>query len=212
MRLAGFPHLAFHIARKDWAETRNVVLLLTAGLLVPALLVRLAPGRSDDFAKGLLAGLLTGAAFGYAQFCFLNERQRGTLELLLNLPIHPQRLILAKYASMYSMVLFTVNVPGMIVPDLKLAYMVNAAALSLSTVFMSATVISDKPWASQAPVWILLVFVLPIQRLLSRYYPPGLELFDAITASPLSLALVALLSVPVLALVSARLFAKSVQN
>ena len=212
MRLAGLPHLAFHIARKDWTETRNVVLLLTAGLLVPALLVRLAPGRSDDFAKGLLAGLLVGTGFGYAQFCFLNERQRGTLGLLLNLPIHPQHLIFAKFASMYSMVLFTVNVPAMIVPDLQLAYVVNAAALFLSTVFMAATVVSDKPWAFQTPVWILLVFVLPIQRLLSRYYPRGLELFNAISDSPLLLALIALLSVPVVVLVSARFFAASMRN
>ena len=167
MRSVGFPHLAFHIARKDWAEAPKVVVGLTLGLMVPALLVRFAPGRSDDFAKSLLAGLLAGAGFGYAQFCFLNERLRGTLEFMLSLPIEPRQLVLAKFVSLYSMVLFTVNVPGLFVPDLRLIYITNAAALSLATVFMATTVISDKAWASQIPIWFLLVFVVPIQRILS---------------------------------------------
>ena len=32
MQWVGFPELAFHIARKDWAEARLVVLGLTLGL------------------------------------------------------------------------------------------------------------------------------------------------------------------------------------
>ena len=206
MRSVGFPHLAFHIARKDWAEARHVVIALTLGLMVPALLVRFAPGRSDDFAKGLLAGLLAGAGFGYAQFCFLNERQRGTLEFLLSLPIEPRQPVLAKFVSLYSMVLFTVNVPGLLVPDLRLVYITNAAALSLATVFMATTVISDKPWASQIPIWFLLVFILPIQRLLERYYPNGLQLFETLTANPILLATFALLVSPLVVAVSVSIF------
>ncbi len=206
MRSVGFPHLAFHIARKDWAEARRMVVGLTLGLMVPALLVRFAPGRSEDFAKGLLAGLLAGAGFGYAQFCFLNERLRGTLEFLLGLPIETRHLVLAKFASMYSMVLFTVNVPGLFVPDLRLVYMTNAAALSLATVFMAATVISDKPWASQVPIWFLLIFILPIQQLLERYYPDGLPAFETITANPILLASLALLISPLIVAVAVLIF------
>ena len=206
MRSVGFPHLAFHIARKDWAEARKVVVGLTLGLMVPALLVRFAPGRSDDFAKGLLAGLLAGAGFGYAQFCFLNERLRGTLEFLLSLPIEPRQLVLAKFVSLYSMVLFTVNVPGLFVPDLRLIYITNAAALSLATVFMATTVISDKAWASQIPIWFLLVFVVPIQRILERYYPDGLPLFEALTSNPTLLATLALLGSPIIVVISIFIF------
>ena len=206
MQWVGFPRLAFHIARKDWAEARRVILGLTLGLMVPALLVRFAPGRSDDFAKGLLAGLLSGVGFGYAQFCFINERQRETLRLLMSLPVEPRQLVLAKYVSLYSMVLFTVNVPGLFVPDLRLIYIANAAALSLGTVFMATTVISDKPWASQVPIWFLLIFILPIQRLLERYYPDGLGLFETLTANPILIATLALLCTPILVATSISVF------
>jgi hypothetical protein len=202
MRSTGFPHLACHIARKDWAEARWVVAGLTIGLLVPALLVRFAPGESEDFAKGLLAGLLAGAGFGYAHFCFLNERQRGTLGLLLSLPIEFRQLILAKYVSLYSMVLFTVNVPAVFVQDLRLVYITNAAAISLATIFMATTVISDKPWASQIPIWFLLVFILPIQRILERYYPDGLEAFEVISSNPVAVASISILLSSLLVIIS----------
>ena len=179
---------------------------------MPALLVRFAPGRSEDFARGLLAGLLAGAGFGYAQFCFLNERQRGTLELLRSLPVDARQLVLAKYVSLYSMVLFTVNIPALFVPDLTVIYVVNAAALSLATVFMATTVISDKPWASQIPIWILLVFIVPIQRLLTRYYPDGLELFEAFVSHPVLLASLALVLIPVLVSFSLIVFQRKDAN
>ena len=206
MRSVGFPHLAFHIARKDWAEAKRVIAGLTLGLMVPALLARFAPGRSDDFAKGLLTGLIAGAGFGYAQFCFLNERLRGTLELLLSLPVAPRQLVLAKFVSLYSMVLFTVNVPGLLVPNIRLVFFTNAAALSLATVFMTATVLSDKAWTSQIPIWVLLVFILPIQRLLERYYPGGLPIFEAITAQPVLLAALGLIISTLLVVVSVLCF------
>jgi ABC-type Na+ efflux pump permease subunit len=190
--------LAWRITSKDWAESRRIILALTGGLLLPAGLLRFGPEQAGDFAMGFLGALLAGAGFGYAQHAFLNERQRGTLELLLGLPIGPRQLVLAKYVSLYSMVLFTVNVPGAILADLRLIYIVNAAALSAATLFMAATVVSDKPWAPQIPIYFLMIFVVPADRLLTRYYPEGLEMLRAITARPLRLATAALLATPVL--------------
>ena len=206
MQSVGFPRLALHIARKDWGESRKLILTLTGALLVPALLVRFFPGRSEDFAKGLLAGLLAGTGFGYAQYCFLNERLRNTLDLLLSLPIEPRDLVLAKYVSLYSMVLFTVNIPALLISNLQLIFIVNAVALSLATLFMATTVISDKPWAAQIPIWLLLIFILPFERLLTRYYPSGLDLFRTLTSHPLLLATLALLWTPILIGVSVLVF------
>ena len=206
MQSVGFPRLALHIARKDWGESRKLILTLTGALLIPALLVRFFPGRSEDFAKGLLAGLLAGTGFGYAQYCFLNERLRNTLDLLLSLPIEPCDLVLSKYVSLYSMVLFTVNVPALFVSNLTLVFIVNAAALSLATLFMAATVISDKPWAAQIPIYLLLVFILPFERLLTRYYPSGLDFFRTLTSHPLLLATLALLLTPIVVAVSVFVF------
>ena len=191
MQSVEFPRLALHIIRKDWAEYRRMILGLTAALLVPGLLIVFFPVRSVDFAKGLLAGLLGASGLGYAQFCFLNERQRSTLDLLLSLPIEPHQLVLAKYASLYSMVLFTVNIPALLVPDLQLIFIVNTAALTLATIFMAATVISDKPWAAQLPIWLLLIFIVPSERLLTRFYPPGLDILRTIIAHPNLLATLA---------------------
>ena len=206
MRSNGFPALALHIARKDWRESRRILVLLTSGLLVPALIVRTAGEESRDFAMGLLAGMLAGTGFGYSQYCFLNERQRGTLETLLALPVRPFQIVLAKYASLYSMVLFTVNVPALLLPQPRLLYVTNAAALFLATLFMAATVISSRPWASQIPVWGLLLFVLPTRQLLERYYPAGLGPFEAVLSRPLALSTIAFLLVPLLAIGSTLVF------
>jgi ABC-type Na+ efflux pump permease subunit len=201
-----FPSLALHIARKDWRESRRLLALLTAGLIAPALLARFPGEGSRDFAIGLLAGLLAGTGFGYAQYCFLSERQRGTLDTLLSLPVRPHEIVLAKYCSLYSMVLFTVNVPMLLVPDLKLVFVTNSAALFLATLFMASTVVSARPWAFQIPVWGLLLFVLPTERILERYYPVGLEPFRAVLAHPLRLSLAALLLVPILVGLSTLIF------
>ena len=42
------------------------------------------------------------------------------------------------------MVLFTVNIPALIVTDLTLIYVAKAMALFLATVFMAATVVSKQ--------------------------------------------------------------------
>ena len=210
MQSVAFPRLALHIARKDWAESRRIILALTAALLLPALLTRFNPGDSADFALGLFAGLLGAAGFGYAQYCFINERQRGTLELLLSLPLEPGHLVLAKYVSVYSMVLFTVNIPALIVTNLTLTYVVNAVALFLATVFMAATVVSKQAWAPQLPFFFIVLVIVPFRSLATRYFPGGLEIVVEVTSSPFLLPSLALALTPVIALVSMLVFVRAV--
>ena len=209
MQFSEFTTVALHIAGKDWRESRRILVLLTAGLLIPAAMVRVGGPDAEDFAMGLLAGMLAGTSFGYAQYCFLIERQRGTLETLLCLPIHPHELVLAKYVSVYSMVLFTVNVPALLVPQPRLLYVANGAALFLATVFMAATIVSEKPWAFQLPVWGLLLFVLPTKQLLESYYPTGMGPFLAVLAHPLRLTTAALLVTPLIVAASAFVFSRA---
>ncbi len=71
---------------------------------------------------------------------------------------------------------------------------------------MATTVISDKPWASQIPIWFLFVFILPIQRILERYYPDGLGLLETLTANPILIATLPLLLSPVLVIISVCFF------
>src|ERR1700733_14477919 len=91
--------LAINIIKKDWFEYKKTILLLTAALFVPLVFTR---GDATGFSKGLMAGTLVGAAYGYAYFCFGTERLRGTLQLLQGLPVRSFDLVLAKYASLFS--------------------------------------------------------------------------------------------------------------
>lgn len=188
--------LAINIIKKDWAEYRNMILLLTAALIVPMIFTR---GSTTEFSKGMMAGTLVGAAYGYAYFCFSTERLRGTLQLLQSLPVRPFDLAMAKYASLYSMALFTANVPGLFLRDLHLLFILNGCILFLATVSMACTVVSDKPWAPLAPMWAVLVLFTPAGKL---------GLFTTIATHASLFAAVGLLLVPVIAVTTSVHFAR----
>jgi hypothetical protein len=177
--------LAINIIKKDWYEYRRTIVLLTAALFVPLIFTR---GNTTDFSKGMMTGTLVGASCGYAYFCFAAERLRGTLPLLQGLPVRPFDLVLAKYASLFSMVLFTVNVPGVFLRDLRLLFILNAGILFLSAVSMAAAVVSDKPWAPLAPMWGVMIF------------------FTAVVSHAMFFALAGMVLVPVIVISSARYF------
>ena len=191
--------LPINIICKDWAEYRKTILVLTAGMFLPLLF----GGLSTDFARGTMAGVLIGASYGYAQFVFVFERQRGTLQLLLSLPVRPIDLVLAKYASLYSMVLFTINVPGIFFGDLRTLLLVNACGLIVSTICMTFTVISDKPWAPMIPLYVVLIFFMPVRTILERFYPAGLGLLHFLTSHLIWLAAFAIVLAPMIAVASA---------
>ena len=196
------PQLAINIIRKDWAEYWKTVILLTAGMFLPLLVVR----GSKDFSQGLMVGIIISGSYGYAHFCFMAERLRGTLDLLLSLPVKPFDLVLAKFASLYSMALFTTNLPGIFMRDLRVLFFLNALVLILSTLCMAATVVSEKPWAPIAPVWIVLIFFMPMQKLLAKIYPDGLALYAFAVSHAMLLAGFTLILAPIIALLSAAYF------
>jgi hypothetical protein len=194
--------LAANIIRKDWLEYRKPIALLTAGMFIPLIV----SNRSSDFSRGMLAGILISASYSFAYSCFISERQRGTLQMLLSLPVEPFELVLAKYASLYSMALFTANLPGVFLGDLHLLFLLNAFVLLFSTICMAGTVISEKPWAPMLPLWILLVFFMPVQKILDKFYPGGLGLYHLMASHVMLLAAFAIGLAPLIAILSALWF------
>ena len=191
--------LALNIISKDWLEYRKPIALLTAGMFIPLIV----SNRSSDFSKGMLAGILISASYSFAYSCFISERQRGTLQLLLSLPVEPFELVLAKYASLYSMALVTANLPAVFLGDLRLLFFLNAFVLLFSTICMAGTVVSEKPWAPMVPLWIVLVFFMPVQKILARFYPDGLGLYHLMASHAMLLAAVAIGLAPLIAILSA---------
>lgn len=195
--------LAINIIKKDWYEYKKPIVLLTAAMFAPLLFT-----KNSDFSKGMMAGILIAGSYGYAYFCFAAERQRGTLQLLQSLPVRSFDLVLAKYASLYSMALFTANVPGAWLRDMRLLFMMNACVLLLATISMAVTVISDKPWAPMIPMWIALICFMPLRQGLVKFYPQGLGIYAAFAGHPMLFATAAILSAPVIALMSALYFVR----
>jgi hypothetical protein len=152
----------------------------------------------------MLAGILISASYSFAHSCFISERQRGTLQLLLSLPVRPFEL--AKYASLYSMALFTANLPGVFLGDVRLLFLLNAFVLLFSTICMAGTVVSEKPWAPMIPLWIVLVFFMPLQKILARFYPDGLGLYQLMASHVMLLAALAIALAPLIAILSALWF------
>ncbi len=162
-----FLRLVRAITYKDWLEHRFAIALIT-GLECISMSVRFAEPKTRDFAGGVAAGGLLAAAFVYAHSSFDIERKRGTLGLLLSLPAQPFSLVIAKYASMCSMLLFTINVPGVFLGDWRLLLRVNAALLLISTFFLMSSVVSESFVASQVPLFVLVgiyVFANDVLRL-----------------------------------------------
>ena len=186
--------IAWTFIRKEWGEFRRPIALITGGLLLPVSLV-LAGQIRPDLARALIYGMVMTGPFFYAHLCFLAERQTGTLEFLMALPMTRFQLVLAKYASLFSMILFSVNVPGFLLGDFPLLLRMNADALLLAAVFMASTVVSEKSWAPQVPLWMVVVLTISGGKLLQR--------FDGHNTA---IALAELGLVPIIVVASGRLF------
>jgi len=194
------------ILRKDWTEHYRAILIITGGFFVPVLLTLTGAG-SPALARGLKIVMISGSAFFFGQMWFHNERRRGTLDLLLSLPVAPRDVVAAKYVSLCSAVLFSVNVPGLVLLDFHGLFVANSFALFLAAGFMAATVVSDKPWAPQIPFWIVMLFlVAPLDQILRRFSPEGLAFYTAVCDNPDLPALIALMATPLLVVISVGIF------
>jgi hypothetical protein len=165
MELARFLKFSINIVAKDWNAHGRFLLGVAAAMAVGILLVmRLGPGA--DLAKGIIVGVGVVSPYGFAQLCFFIQRQHGLLKPLMIPPITPTQLVLAKYASAFSMALFVVNVPGIFLRDFAFVCYVNIGVLLLTTICMAVVVISAQPWAPLVPIWIVLLPYLYARPLL----------------------------------------------
>jgi hypothetical protein len=200
--------LVINIIRKDWFEFRKTIFLMTAAMLLPVF----AFEGSRDFIRGVFAGYGVSAAYCFAYFSFSSERQRGTLNLLLSFPVRPADLVLAKYVSLYSMTLFGANLPGILLGDFYFLLLLNAFVIFLSTLSMSFTVMSDKPWAAIIPMWFVLIFFMPIRKVFERFFPDGLALIQFLGEHITLWAGLAIATTPFIALGSAYWFERSLRE
>ncbi len=195
------------IVRKDWFEHINAVVLLTSALLAFVLF-----WPASAFKRGFVIGLVGGMAYVYPFLCFSLERQRRTLYLLLDLPIRPRRLVIAKYASVHSMVFFTTNLPAPFMSDAQLLLRLNAFALFLSTLSMAFATISDKDWVHQIPVGALVLYVMPLRTILELFPPAGPAIVGFASSRMDLWTSIAFGVTPLIVVISARHFEKQVSR
>jgi len=68
-------------------------------------------------------------------------------------PITPTQFMLAKFASAFSMAIFVVTLPGVLLCDFWFVYHANIGALLMTSLCMAAVVISDEEWVRLFPLW-----------------------------------------------------------
>ena len=161
MQSSGFANFMVKIIRKDWKQHGRMLLGLVGGMML-VMLVMMWLTSGLVFAKGVAIGVGLVVPYGFAQLCFFIERQHGLLRVIP--PTTPFQLVLAKFASAFSMALFIVNIPGVLLRDLRFLFYLNVGVLLMTTVCMAIAVISDQAWASLLPLWIVFVPYLYARR------------------------------------------------
>jgi hypothetical protein len=198
MAATGFFNFTAGIVTKDWNTHGKFILKLAAAMAVSiSLVMRLGPGQ--DLAKGILVGVAAVAPYGLSQICFFIERQNDLLKRLMVPPITPTKLVLAKYASAFSMALFVINVPGVLLNDLAFVWYVNVGILLLTSITMAVVIVSNQAWAPLLPVWVVLLPYLYARPLL-------VSTFHWVAAHSTGVSVVALCLIPFIAYGSAWFF------
>ena len=188
MESTNFLKFSINLIIKDWADHGRflvaIAIAMAAGIIV---VMKLGPGA--DLAQGILVGVGVVGPYGFAQLCFFIQRENGLFRRLLKPPITPTKLVLAKYASAFSMSLFVINAPGLFLGDFRFVGYLNIGVLLLTTICMAVVVISEQPWAPLAPIWIILLPYL--------YARPYLQnLFQWVIANRTAVSVAALSIIP----------------
>src|SRR2546427_11382351 len=154
MQSSGFANFMVKIIRKDWKQHGKMLLGLVGGMMLVMLVMTWL--TSDlVFAKGVAIGVGLVVPYGFAQLCFFIERQHGLLRVIP--PTTPFQLVLTKFASAFSLALFIVNIPGVLLRDLRFLFYINDGVLLMTTVCMAIAVISSQAWTSLLPLWVVFV-------------------------------------------------------
>ena len=136
----------------------------------------------------------------------MNEWFRDTVRTLLNLPLDPFVLVLAKYVSIYTMVLVTINVPLILLRDRHLLLLANSVALVLATTILSSTILCRSRFSALIPGFIIVGLTFFNEGNLNEYLPEGLPAYHWLTGHTTPLAIAGLALCPVMAVFSAFLF------
>jgi hypothetical protein len=204
MGSTSFLKFTIGIIAKDWSAHGKFLFGIAGAMAVGILLVmRLGPGA--ELARGILVGVGVVGPYGFAQLCFFIQRQNDLLRPLMIPPITPTRLVLAKYASAFSMALFVVNVPGIFLGDFAFVGYVNVGVLLMTSICMAVVIISTQPWAPLAPIWALLLPYLYARPLLQSG-------FQWIAAHRTGVSITALCIIPFIVYGSALIFESEIHN
>lgn len=131
--------------KKDCAQHGKGFLLFFAAMFAFAFVPQ------EQWRIGGMAVIVFTSGCYYAYCVYTKEVARRTMDLLLGLPVPPVYLIIAKFASVYAMALVTVNIPGALLLDLKMLYLLNAEMLFVCTISMTFSVIWPNPLAAVSP-------------------------------------------------------------
>jgi hypothetical protein len=152
MQSAGFANFAADIIRTDWKRHAKAELSLV-GVMIVIILAMLRFAPDPVFAKSVLISVGLTIPWGLGQVCFFIERAHGFLRI--HPPATPFQLVLAKFGSVFSMILFIVNAPGVLIRDPVFLFHLNAAVLLMMTICMAIVVLSEQAWAAMLPLWLV---------------------------------------------------------
>src|SRR5215467_7262155 len=123
--MAGFAKLLFDVLRSDWKQFGRFVIKLTGSLIIFMVVFRRMPNTGSDIVKGLMLGVTCASTYGWAQMCFTTQRYAGLIQKLLETAT-PMQVVISKFVSALSMSLFTINVPGLLMPDHAFMFYLNS--------------------------------------------------------------------------------------
>jgi hypothetical protein len=167
--MAGFIKLTINVVRSDWTEFGKFIIRGAGAILICIAVFRRLPKQGPDIVKGLLLGMTCASTYGWAQFCFTTQRYRGTLKKLLE-KNSPMQVVISKYVSAFTMSLFMMNIPGLLMRDPEFMFYLNSGVLLLTALCMAAAVMSKQPSAPLIPLFVVAIPTLYLREQLKDQF------------------------------------------